>query len=264
MEPIRFLLVGCGMMGARHARGLAELERTTPGKVRLAAVCDMRQDIAEKVAAEAQQLFGARPQVFTDLDKRQLAIGPAGQESTQVYRKMQARRDEKRCEGGKRGQGKAQPPEDCPRRRPGEELHRIFHDRIGKGAAVLRADQLECRARKLPAPEHGVCMDEEPRAIQGRQQGPECPHREPDGSGADCGGGRSERKCNCPGESRDRECRHEPEEKAADRVADKQIPSRARLEPCRPGPEIGAGITHGVHWQPVPNGRIAGSARECP
>ncbi|MBM4084350.1 MAG: Gfo/Idh/MocA family oxidoreductase [Planctomycetes bacterium] len=69
MEPVRLLLVGCGMMGARHVRGLAELEKTTPGKVKLLAVCDMRQELAEKVATEAEQLFSSRPKVFTSLEK---------------------------------------------------------------------------------------------------------------------------------------------------------------------------------------------------
>jgi len=63
------LLIGCGMMGARHLRGLAELERTIPGSVALAGVCDMREESAAKVAAEAEELFGARPAVFTDVGK---------------------------------------------------------------------------------------------------------------------------------------------------------------------------------------------------
>jgi len=55
------------MMGARHVRGLGELERVWPGHVRLAAVCDRRLDLAEKVAAEAEELLGARPAVYGDL-----------------------------------------------------------------------------------------------------------------------------------------------------------------------------------------------------
>jgi len=55
------------MMGARHVRGLGELQRVWPGHVRLAAVCDRRLDLAEKVAAEAEGLLGARPAVHTDL-----------------------------------------------------------------------------------------------------------------------------------------------------------------------------------------------------
>lgn len=66
MEPINLLLVGCGMMGARHARGLGELQRVWPGHVRLVAVCDRRPDLAEKVAVEAEELLGARPAVYGD------------------------------------------------------------------------------------------------------------------------------------------------------------------------------------------------------
>lgn len=67
MGSVNLLLVGCGMMGARHMRGLGELEKTLPGTVRLAAVCDMRREMGEKVAAEAEQIMGHRPKVFTDL-----------------------------------------------------------------------------------------------------------------------------------------------------------------------------------------------------
>ncbi len=68
MEPVDLLLVGCGMMGARHVRGLGELERVAPGSVCLRAVCDRREDLAAKVADEAEGLLGTRPLVFTDID----------------------------------------------------------------------------------------------------------------------------------------------------------------------------------------------------
>ena len=61
------LLVGCGMMGARHLRGLAELERTLPGSLRLTALCDRRADVAAKVADEAEELFGHRPAIYSEL-----------------------------------------------------------------------------------------------------------------------------------------------------------------------------------------------------
>ncbi len=67
MEPVNLLIVGCGMMGARHVRGLAELERTLPGSLRLLAVCDRREDNAQTVAAEAEQLLGLKPAVFTEV-----------------------------------------------------------------------------------------------------------------------------------------------------------------------------------------------------
>ncbi|MCD6359765.1 MAG: Gfo/Idh/MocA family oxidoreductase [Armatimonadetes bacterium] len=69
MEPVNLLLVGCGMMGARHLRGLAELERAAPGGVRLVGVCDLREEAAQAVADEAAELMGERPAVFTDLEK---------------------------------------------------------------------------------------------------------------------------------------------------------------------------------------------------
>ncbi len=69
MEPVNLLLIGCGMMGARHVRGLAELERVMPGTVRLAGVCDLREDMAAAVADEAEELMGERPGVFTSIER---------------------------------------------------------------------------------------------------------------------------------------------------------------------------------------------------
>jgi predicted dehydrogenase len=67
MEPVNVLLIGCGMMGARHVRGFAELERTLPGSLRLLAVCDRQVENAETVAAEAEELLGFKPAVFADV-----------------------------------------------------------------------------------------------------------------------------------------------------------------------------------------------------
>jgi len=75
MEPVNLLLVGCGMMGARHVRGMAELERVIPGTVRLSGVCDLREDMAQAVAGEAEELMGRRPGVFTSIE-RALADAP--------------------------------------------------------------------------------------------------------------------------------------------------------------------------------------------
>ncbi len=75
MATLNLLLVGCGMMGARHVRGLGELARVAPGTLRLAAVCDLREEMAQAVADEAAQVLGERPVVFTDLD-RALAEAP--------------------------------------------------------------------------------------------------------------------------------------------------------------------------------------------
>ena len=67
MEPVNLLLVGCGMMGRRHVRGLGELERTAPGSIRLLAVCDTRQEAATAAATEAEELLGTKPKAFADL-----------------------------------------------------------------------------------------------------------------------------------------------------------------------------------------------------
>ncbi len=64
MEPVPLMLVGCGLMGARHMRGYGELERVAPGHVDLVAVCDRDRGLAEKVADEAAELLGRRPAVF--------------------------------------------------------------------------------------------------------------------------------------------------------------------------------------------------------
>jgi predicted dehydrogenase len=60
---IDLILVGCGIMGARHLRAYGELERVRPGSLRLRAVCDPRTEAAERVAAEAEGLLGYRPRV---------------------------------------------------------------------------------------------------------------------------------------------------------------------------------------------------------
>src|SRR5437868_1723213 len=64
MEPLDLILVGCGIMGARHLKGYAELERARPGSLRLRAVCDPRAEAAERVAAEAEALLEYLPRTF--------------------------------------------------------------------------------------------------------------------------------------------------------------------------------------------------------
>jgi predicted dehydrogenase len=56
------------MMGARHLRGMGELERAALDSIRLLGVCDVREEAAEKVAEEAEALLGERPEVFTSVD----------------------------------------------------------------------------------------------------------------------------------------------------------------------------------------------------
>jgi predicted dehydrogenase len=64
MEPVELLLVGCGVMGLRHVRGYAALERVRPGSLRLRAVCDLSENAAARVAAEAEALLGYRPAIL--------------------------------------------------------------------------------------------------------------------------------------------------------------------------------------------------------
>ena len=61
MQPADLILVGCGIMGARHLRGYAELERARRGSLRLRAVCDPLGEAAESLADEAETLLGYRP-----------------------------------------------------------------------------------------------------------------------------------------------------------------------------------------------------------
>lgn len=63
MEPVDLILVGCGVMGTRHLRGYAELERVRPGTLRLRAVCDPREEAAAGAAAEAEARLGYRPAI---------------------------------------------------------------------------------------------------------------------------------------------------------------------------------------------------------
>lgn len=65
MEPLNLILVGCGMMGNRHLRGYAELERVRPGSLRLLGVCDLNRQNAERTAADATELLGYTPAAYT-------------------------------------------------------------------------------------------------------------------------------------------------------------------------------------------------------
>lgn len=68
-EPVNLLLIGCGMMGTRHTRGYAELERVRPGSIKLSAICDLKTEIADKLADETEELLGYRPAVFTSAEE---------------------------------------------------------------------------------------------------------------------------------------------------------------------------------------------------
>jgi predicted dehydrogenase len=69
-------LIGCGGMGLRHLRGLAELHRAQLSPFDLVAVCDARPEAAERAATLAMDLLGRRPAIFSSLDA--LLGDPAG------------------------------------------------------------------------------------------------------------------------------------------------------------------------------------------
>ena len=69
-------LIGCGRMGLRHLRGLAELQRAQLSPFDLVAVCDARPEAAERAAALAMELLGRRPATYSSIDA--LLADPAG------------------------------------------------------------------------------------------------------------------------------------------------------------------------------------------
>lgn len=68
MEKIRLAIVGCGGMGNRHLRGLAELQSRGLSDFQLVAACDPVLDNAQLLADEAESRLGARPQVASALE----------------------------------------------------------------------------------------------------------------------------------------------------------------------------------------------------
>lgn len=67
MTSVPICLVGCGGMGSRHVQGFAALQRSGLSNVELVAVCDVRQDNAERVAAEAEAALGRRPKIHLSI-----------------------------------------------------------------------------------------------------------------------------------------------------------------------------------------------------
>lgn len=64
---IKYAAVGCGGMGRRHLRGMAELYKSAQNNMELVAACDLKEEQANLLADEAEQLLGTRPRVFTDI-----------------------------------------------------------------------------------------------------------------------------------------------------------------------------------------------------
>lgn len=64
---VKYAAVGCGGMGRRHLRGMAELYKSAQCNMELVAACDLKAEQANLLADEAEQLLGTRPRVFTDI-----------------------------------------------------------------------------------------------------------------------------------------------------------------------------------------------------
>lgn len=67
-SKVSVCLVGCGGMGGRHVTGFAALEKTGLSNVELVAVCDIREDNANRAADDAERLLGKRPKVYTSME----------------------------------------------------------------------------------------------------------------------------------------------------------------------------------------------------
>ncbi len=65
---VYFAMVGCGGMGLRHAHGYIEARRTFES-LDLAAVCDLHEAAADRVADEVERATGRRPKVYTDFHR---------------------------------------------------------------------------------------------------------------------------------------------------------------------------------------------------
>ena len=76
VKPLKLALVGCGGMGRRHLHGLAQLESAGINPFTLVAVCDPFEDAAQAGAQLAEELLGARPAVYADLESMALRERP--------------------------------------------------------------------------------------------------------------------------------------------------------------------------------------------
>jgi predicted dehydrogenase len=67
-------LVGCGVMGRRHALGMQRLQQVGRLTFDLAAVCDVVPESAARLADEAEAGLGRRPQAFSDVEAMLRAV----------------------------------------------------------------------------------------------------------------------------------------------------------------------------------------------
>ena len=80
MSKIRLAIVGCGGMGHRHLAGLAELHRAGLNHFELVGACDPVVENAESLAQQAEEHFGKRPTVVSNLEE----LAAVGVESVDV------------------------------------------------------------------------------------------------------------------------------------------------------------------------------------
>jgi len=57
LDKVRLAIVGCGVMGNRHLKGLIELDRTGLNKFELVSACDLILENAESLAKRAEESF---------------------------------------------------------------------------------------------------------------------------------------------------------------------------------------------------------------
>ena len=67
-------LFGTGVMGQRHIKGLGQLQRVGRLPFRLAGVCDLIPENAQRAAALAEDLLGVRPQIFANFAEMHRAL----------------------------------------------------------------------------------------------------------------------------------------------------------------------------------------------
>jgi predicted dehydrogenase len=65
-EPLRVALIGCGGMGVRHARAVAEMHALGCRPVEIVAVCDPDEVRRDKIAALVGQQYGKAPRQYAD------------------------------------------------------------------------------------------------------------------------------------------------------------------------------------------------------
>ena len=67
MKRLGVALIGAGFMGRRHLLGYAALQRAGYDRLRVEAIVDLDESVANSRADEAETLLGYRPRVYTDV-----------------------------------------------------------------------------------------------------------------------------------------------------------------------------------------------------